>query len=177
MIHGLTTQIFTIFVTLAMLSGCATAEKVFGIRESEKPKPISNPFGDYKVSSQAEVAPMVLRTKKGDRSVEIELPGENQNLSEFVLPVSPAFRDSARSLASGASTQLSDQGNSLIDESYKNHIPTLSDREITQSFKNYSSENDSRIREIEKDLNLTQVEDSSSAQGSSSYLAQIDHIK
>lgn len=177
MIHSLNTQILCIFATLSMLISCTTAEKVFGIHGSEKLKPISNPFGDYKVSSQAEVAPMVLRTKKGDRAVEIELPGESQNLSEFVLPVSPAFRESSRSLASGLAMNSSDSGNSLIDESYKNHTPTLSDREITQSFKNYSSENDSRIREIEKDLNLTPVEDSSSAQGSASYLAQIDHVK
>jgi tetratricopeptide (TPR) repeat protein len=179
-------------VMVLLLSGCASAGKFLGINHTETYKPIANPFGAYKQGSKSDLAhPMILRTKRGDRAVELELPGESHQLSEFVLPVSPAFKDSGRTIASSQSSYSAassnpfgnspedsqSNGNSLMDESYKSRTPSLSDREITQSFKQNFTEEDGKMREIENGLNLVPAEDGASLEGATSYLAQLDHIK
>jgi len=149
---------------LLCLSSCA----MFG-RHDEKVKPIANPFYAYRGGVNGDPSQnIILRTKKGDRSVELELPGDAQSLSDFVLPVSPAFRDTGRSPASEEAS---------IDETYKDRAPGYSDREITQTFPQGLAEDEGKRREIEKGLNLTPSDDSNPTEGSPSYLAATDRIK
>lgn len=152
--------------------GCSTMKSALSIGSSETVNPISNPFYTYKPSDHAEPN-MVLRTKKGDRSVEIEIPAGSQNLSDFVLPVSPAFKDSSRGPASvsGGESALS------IDDSYKARSASPSDHDITRSFSQGNVEDEGRRREIEQSLNLTASDDETPSEGTTSYLAAIDHIK
>lgn len=164
------------------LSGCA----VFGYNDKERVKPIANPFYSYQGKTKGDPGQtMILRTKKGDRSVELEIPGDSERLSEFVLPLSPAFKDSGRFPAShrgnggstGSDDRIESEGTGGLDDSYKNHSTSQSDREITQSFSHGSLEDQSKLREIEKGLNLNASEDDSPAEGNQSYLASLDHIK
>jgi tetratricopeptide (TPR) repeat protein len=144
------------------LAGCAVTMR-------ERQNPISNPFYEYHGGVNGDSGQnIILRTKKGDRSVEVELPGDAQSMSDFVLPVSPAFKDAARAPAA-------EEG--AIDDTYKGHAATLSDREITSNFPHGSAEDDARRQDIEKGLNLLPSDDTNSTEGSPSYLANTDRIK
>jgi tetratricopeptide (TPR) repeat protein len=144
-----------------------------GVNDSERVRPIANPFAEYSTSKDASQT-MILRTKKGDRSVELEIPGDPQHLSDFVLPVSPAFKNMDRNPAAA-----SGDANTSIesDESYKTKTPSFSDREITRSFPQGLAEDENKRREIEQSLNLTQSEDDTLSESTPSYLASVDHIK
>jgi len=154
--------IFILLLTIQ--TGCAA----FGIHSRDKVKPISNPFYNYRQNSAGDPAPsMILRTKKGDRSVELEIPEDPAQMSDFVLPVSPAFKEYNRSLASIEP-----------DGTYQHLSPSMSDREITQSFSKSSSENELKRNEIEKGLNLmASADDTAPSEASSSYLGSLDHVK
>lgn len=155
---------------LLLLSNCSSVRPWLGMSYSDTTKPISNPFGDYRGDQNNANQMMVLRTKKGDRSVELQIPGGMQELTEFVLPVSPAFKDSAESFTGSA-------GPNGIDETYKNHTATLSDREITGTFPHGTLEDEQRRKDIEQGLNLAPNEDESPNNNDSSYLAGLDRIK
>ncbi len=158
---------------LPVFSGCASMQSMLGLNESNTVKPIANPFSDYHAGAKGDPAQaMVLRTKKGDRSVELEIPGDTQLLSDFVLPISPAFKDSNRASAS----QMSG-GVDGVDESYKNRTPSYSDHEITHNFPQGLPEDDGKRREIEQGLSLAPSEDATPSEGAFSYLAALDHIK
>lgn len=167
----LISRIHTILLALLGLSlslSCATIEK-------DRVKPISNPFYSYHPGPKGESPPLVLRSKKGDRSVEIEIPGDTENLSDFVVPVSPAFKDTGNRSPSSVST---DQNSSPVsEESFSNHPATSADHEITRSFSQGSPEDEEKRRSIEQGLNLVQNEDETPTEGSQSYLASMDHIK
>ncbi len=167
-------RLFHYFLLIPLLlSGCASAKHLLGINDHERAHPIANPFYSYRGSASDPAQNMILRTKKGDRSVELEIPGNSAHLSDFVLPVSPAFRDTDRSPASNSIGDDAIQ----IDESYKSRPPTLSDREITHSFSQGSPEIDAKRQNIEKSLNLAPNEDNNVSERSTSYLASVDHIK
>lgn len=143
-----------------MIIGCTTTQ-------SEKNRPIANPFGYYRKSAAEDGnQPVILRSKKGDRSVEVELPSDHERLSEFIIPVSPAFRESSRAPASSAPD---------IDDSYKNRSASPTDHEIVRSFSHGTLEDDSKRTEIEQDLNLAATDED--PQSSTSYLAAVDHVK
>src|SRR5262245_12682469 len=92
-------EIFKIIILIGATVGassCSTMQSVFGggnAGERERQTPINNPFGDFYYGANAGKEPIVLRTKKGDRSVEVELPGSQGAMSDFVVPISPAFQD------------------------------------------------------------------------------------
>ncbi len=153
-----------------LLNGCSA----LGLNSQENNKPISNPFPNYQKGSRDDSSQnMILRTKKGDRSIELEIPGDSQKLSDFVLPLSPTFKDSNRSPASGS--KLEDI--SVEDNSYKNRHTTLSDREITGGFSQGAIEDQGKLRQIEQGLSLGPIEDSTAEPANMSYLASLDHIK
>jgi hypothetical protein len=131
-------------------------------------KNISNPFVTFDKTKVKESQSMVtLRTTKGDRTVEVELPGGIQDLSDFVLPLSPHFSNNpSRSIAS-----VSD---GFLDESYKEHLSGLTDKEIEASVKK-TTPLDMKRKEIESHLNLI-TKDAPNPQ-KSSYLAMLDRIK
>jgi len=152
--------------------GCASARSILALdTENADRRPISNPFGEYYANGGAESSsPIILRTKKGDRSVEVELPGTEGSMTDFVIPVSPAFRDSSRSPASSMEGTISE------DESYRDRSPSLSDREITANMPQNASEDDGARREIETGLGLVPTQEPT-PQHDKSYLAAVDHIK
>ncbi|MFZ9596156.1 MAG: hypothetical protein ACO3A2_08775 [Bdellovibrionia bacterium] len=156
-------------------SGCAGLNTIFGVNPKPLRQPISNPFSQYRPELTSENHQnMILRTKKGDRSVELEIPGDRRNLSEFVLPVSPAFKNSGRGLTSLSGSMMDSP--EMVDESYKNRAPTFSDRDIVNRFPQGAAEDESRIRDIERTLDLVPSEEGASTH-SSSYLGAVDHIK
>jgi len=164
---GLTISMITL--TAAASSGCATMKSVFAVDpNAAKPKPISNPFAGYS-REQHDPQNVVLRTKKGDRAIEVELPASDAGMSDFVIPVSPAFKDQI-------SRDPASVGEPTIDESAKDRSPTLSDHEITKSFPQGLPEDQAKRHEIEQSMGLVPLEDSA-PQASKSYLASVDHIK
>jgi tetratricopeptide (TPR) repeat protein len=154
------------------LGSCSSVKSMFAMDPPPATSgPIQNPFGElYPASGAKEKDNIVLRTKKGDRAVEIELPGGDQSMTDFVVPVSPAFRDGGRGLASVPGAM------SAPDDSYKQVKPTAVDREITGTFPQVHREDENKQREIEQGLGVVAAEDQQ-PEADSSYLAAVDHIK
>lgn len=151
------------------LGSCASAKKFFGTEQpTTDHKPINNPFGDFYSNQGPESRqPMILRSKKGDRSIEVELPKSEQNISDLVIPISPSFKENDRTPASDPS---------LVDESLHDHAPTAADREITSRLNRTSGAISDQRRDVEGSMGLKAPEDSAPDQDKS-YLAQIDHVK
>ncbi len=163
-------SILLIYISLDLV-GCSSARILFGMKNPDRVMPIANPFYTYRGSDSGQT--IILRTKKGDRSVELEIPGDKEHLSDFSIPVSPSFHESNRTIASQNSEIDS---NLAVDESLKNKNFSLSDQEITRSFSQSSSEITQQRNDIEKNLNLIPPEESTNSE-KSSYLAKLDHIK
>lgn len=141
----------------------------FGVNPPvDRNRPITNPFGFYNPLLAATNQSMVLRTKKGDRSIEIEIPRASQDITDFSIPVSPHFKDSSRSIAS--------VGEGDFDDSGKERAPTMTDREITSSFPQGMPEDEAKRNEIERGLGLI-PSDSGVVEQSKSYLASLDIVK
>lgn len=160
--------------TVATVAGCSTAKSILAIENKDTgSKPISNPFGDYYLHAKNEPQPnIILRTKKGDRSVEVELPGAGNENTDFTIPVSPHFKeDRGRSPASEGSGS-----SGALDEAYKDQIPTPTDREITANMPAGTKEDESRRREIETGLGLVPSDDNA-PERDKSYLGAVDHVK
>lgn len=141
---------------------------VFAVDKPEgREPPIQNPFDEASLEkSQSEN--IILRTRKGDRSVEIELPGGTADMTDFVVPVSPAFKDSAsRSPASN---------DGMIDERYNSRRSGISDREITGTLSSGAGVDYGARQEIETGLGVMAAEDQT-PERDQSYLAALDHIK
>lgn len=154
--------------------GCSTVSSLFTTTEAER-KPIASPFADYRSNAKDPAQAMVLRTKKGDRAVEIELPGDAQHMSDFVIPVSPAFKNMDRKIASSGSGM--EESDLTTENAYKNRTPTLSDREIIRDFPQGSPDDEAQRVDIEQTLDLTQSADDMITESTPSYLASLDHIK
>ena len=88
--------VLTVGGTAALLaSGCSTLRSVFALDGKQKNQgPIHNPFDAYYPTASHEN--IILRTKKGDRSIEVELPNGSGQMSDFVVPMSPAFQEPSR---------------------------------------------------------------------------------
>jgi tetratricopeptide (TPR) repeat protein len=153
----------------AGLSSCSTLRGMMGSDgTAERQAPINNPFGDYYYGPNANKESVILRTKKGDRSVEVELPGSTGAMTDFVVPVSPAFQDGGRPAMSA--------DGATIDEKYMERHPSISDREITSHFNQAGAGNEAGRREVETGLGVMPAEDET-PQHDRSYLAGIDHVK
>lgn len=160
-----TAIIAAVTVLAAGNTGCSTFRSVFALdTNSGRQPPIQNPFGNEYVHNQGREN-IVLRTKKGDRSIEVELPGDTANMTDFVVPTSPGFKDEGRSPASGE-----------FGSEYKDRTPTMTDREITHNFPQALPEDLDARREVEEGLGVVQSEDSVPARDKS-YLAALDHVK
>jgi tetratricopeptide (TPR) repeat protein len=156
----------------ALLSGCASMRNFFAVSNPDQPSgPIHNPFGDFYAGKNDPSQNVVLRTKKGDRSVEVELPAGTAQMTDLTIPVSPAFRDGARGPASGSGT-----AGGYDDAPYTPKTPTIADREITRAFPQASNENEATRREVEQGLGLMPSEDST-PEATESYLGALDHVK
>src|SRR4051812_45043543 len=87
---------------LCLLPACSTGKSIFAVDQpTSRQVPIQNPFLGYNGNGgSGSKENIILRTKKGDRSVEVELPGGTADMTDFVIPVSPAFNEHGRSPAS-----------------------------------------------------------------------------
>lgn len=193
-LHGIGTRVLqlawtagaaaTFAWTVLALSGCATMRQIFAVDPTGgKPKPISRPFDDYYGADKEPQQNIVLRTKKGDRSVEVELPGSQAAMSDFQLPMSPAFRDGGAAGGRGPASVGSPEdvvGSSEADipyeENRKLRAPSSVDHEITKTFPQGLPEDEVRRRELEQSLSLVPEEDGI-PRGESSYLAGLDQVK
>jgi hypothetical protein len=162
--------------TLATLlfPSCSSVKSVLAVDPTPaKQGPILNPFEGYGVNgpeTKGTSQNIVLRTKKGERSIEVELPASQGALSDFTIPVSPAFRDqAARSPASGL-------GEGFMDERYRERTPSLSDREIASTLPRATAEDEGQRREIETGLGLSESQEGV-PDTDRSYLAAMDHVK
>lgn len=170
----------TICLAILSLNGCAGGRGFLGA-DDDRRLPISNPFGNYYATAKADPNQKVtLRTSKGDRAVEVDLPSGQASLSEFVLPVSPAFKDTSTTSGRDLASIDNGEGESnpgLTDESYRARTQSNSDREILNTLPHTRPEDENSQREIENGLGLSPSEDNAGAEGSQSYLATVDHIK
>lgn len=148
------------------MNGCSSTRSIFGLESPEAPAPISNPFLTYSKDAKGDNSQnMVLRTKKWDRQIEIEIPDDSRSIGEFSVPIT--------------SGESSDGGNNsnIDDLQYKDHVPTISDREISRDMTATSPDDEQRQRDIESGLYLKPSADPLTQSKSVSYLARIDHIK
>lgn len=157
-------------IILMTSTGCGTVKKIFAVDDKpERMPPIHNPFAGYEPEGKNKPESIVLRTKKGDRSVEVELPGKNSDMTDFVVPVSPAFRDQkSQRYTYGAN-----------DDDMDRPMPKAgaTDREIARSLPSGAlSENEGQRREIETGLGLMPTEDAVPDEDKS-YLGSMDQIK
>lgn len=105
---------------------------------------ISNPFLNAQTRSPNTLGQaLILRTKKGDGTVEMEIPQGHEGVSDFVIPISQEAQIQNREPAS-ASDEADDE----------TQAPGISDLEITRSFPRGTNETEGRRREIEKQLGL-----------------------
>lgn len=162
--------LLTLMAVELPLTGCSTARSFFAVKDpNEANGPIRNPFGDYDPGKGDATQNLVLRTRKGDRAVEVELPAGSAQMTDLVIPVAPAFNEtsSGRSPAS-----VVDDGT----DTYQAQAPTMADREITRAFPQASAENEATRRDIEQGLGLVPTQDST-PEAAQSYLGAIDHLK
>ena len=133
----------------------------------DRSKLIANPFGDlYQSPSFEQSAPVVVRSKKGDRAVEVEIPARNSEVSEWVVPVSPQGRSAASGEAE-ARTQTNDYGT---------RRPSSVDREIQRNMPASPAEDVAARRDLESEMGLQAVEEDL-PRGDRSYLGALDRVK
>ena len=131
--------------------------------KNESNRPISNPFGDFSKNESDRYQGVTLRSRRGDQTVEVQLPGNDNNITNFEVPLSPG-------LLRGKT------GNSRnFDESYSANKAGITDREITGSFPQGNPDDNYRRAQIEQGLGLTPSE--GKINHNSSYLAQVDKVK
>lgn len=161
---------------VAAASGCSTMGAAFGTNNStERAKPISNPFAEvYGGPKDASNQIITLRTKKGDRSVEVEFPGSGENVTDFVIPVSPAFANDGA--GGGRAPASADPNSPNLDETYKDKAPTATDRELTARLPQGLPEDAAQRGEIERGLGLVASEELT-PMAAKSYLAAVDKVK
>ena len=156
-----------VLATLALISACGTVKSIFVPENASQQAggPINNPFGEYSAAQNAKDSSnnIILRTKKGDRSVEVELPKSSQDMTDFAIPISPAFKDTAERPAD-------------TDAPYAQKRPGMADREIASTFPHNQPQDESKRRDVEKGLGLMPSDDETPDQDRS-YLAGIDHSK
>jgi tetratricopeptide (TPR) repeat protein len=161
-------------VAATNVAGCAAMRPIFAINNSQQRGdvgPIGNPFGPAGVGKEESSQAIILRTKKGDRSVEVELPKTNQEMTDFVIPISPAFRDVGFGSRAPASS-----GMAGLDETYKERAQGMTDREILASLPQGVPEDLAHRAEIEQGLGLVPT-DEQGPTNDHSYLASLDRIK
>jgi len=148
------------------VSGCATTKSVLGVSSGVDPdnRPITNPFGGF--SSQQKSAPeqtYTLRTRKGDRTVELEVPVDS-SAADISMPLSANLKNDQYPLQPGE-----------LDRRYEGMKPSRGDREIATTFPNGTPDEDYRRHEIEKGLGLEPSDEPPNMD--ESYLSKVDVAK
>jgi hypothetical protein len=153
--HGWKQNILITAWALAQTS-CA----VFGGATQEPSRPIENPFGDL-YSMADPTKGLIVRTKRGENSVEVEMPGNPADRTDLIMPLNPSY--------TGQNTMAP-----LPD--YAQTRPSMTDREIASLFPKGSVEDQAKRSDVEKQLGLMESGEAVPHQDTS-YLARIDYVK
>ncbi len=125
--------------------------------------PIDNPFGNFYEESNKSNQGVILRSRKGAQTVEVELPKEGHDRTNFVIPMTAgSFQPPANQTASA--------------QNYSHYRSGLSDREIAGTFPKGSPEQVQKRSEMERDLGLIPSQNDSPT-NDQSYLGSIDQVK
>lgn len=172
-------------VSLALMlcsSACATFRSIFGSsEESPSNKPIADPFGAGGAGA-SKYQGIVLRGKNPDgQTMEVELPGSDQAISDFVVPVQGSGQWNGSTQPRGGRAPASyhtgtPSDPAQLDDSYRGQESGFSDREITGKLPNANPENEWKRREIEMGLGVVPSDEDAPSQDQS-YLAAIDYVK
>lgn len=148
------------------LVGCAGVKTFMALDEKDdRGKPIQNPFGVLYPAAGGETGgPVVVRSKKGDRALEVEIPARNSEISEWVVPVGDP-----------AQAGVADAGPKPARD-YADRKPSSLDRDIQRRMPQLASEDVAARREIEAEMGLQPVEEDL-PRGDKSYLGALDRIK
>lgn len=160
--------VFQISLSVALALGTPACANFFAAQhETEASKPISDPFGDFYSAEKEKNENMILRSKQGDRSFEVEIPKQDQSVTDFVVPLSPEFINEGKAVAAS---------NGNIDGTYSATHPGMTDREIASTFPQGSSDLMKDQNAIESELGLAPSEKDRPSQDSS-YLGSLDRVK
>ncbi len=132
-------------------------------------KPIADPFGDYRGSPGEAGQAVTLRSKQGDRTLEVEIPASGHELGQVQFPMLTQSGSGSRGIASIG-------GTSPLAARDPKGGPSFSDREIVKAFPTLGAEEDEKRRQIEGDLGL-KAADSDESDSDRSYLASIAIVK
>ena len=148
---------------LVSSSGCTTMKTVLAVDPpAAEQEPIYSPFQGYTQDTGSSHDPYVVRSRKGDRSVEVQFPSTYGEASDFTVPVSPNFKD-------GDSHSKGYE--------YGARAPTSTDHEITSGLSQLGSpEEQARRSDIEQNLGVVESEGRNPA-ADRSYLAGLDVVK
>ena len=145
---------------LSLLALTQSSCALFGGASQEPSKPIENPFGDlYSMSDPTRG--LIVRTKRGDNSVEVEMPGNPSDRTDLIMPLNPNF---------GAGSMAP------LPNDYAQTRPSMMDREIASQFPRGQAEDQARRQDIEKTLGVMESQEAVPQQ-ETSYLARIDYVK
>lgn len=158
-------KLYLVLLILSMGTACSSAKKFFAVGDAEQEVlPIEDPFG-YNGAAYHPKEAMTWRAKKGDQSVELEIPG-NPN-TDIEMPLTQTM------------TEWEGQGGNRsgdFDYRYENQKATVGDREIASTFNsNVNPEEEAARREIEGTLGLRETDELPNVD--QSYLAKTDVIK
>lgn len=144
---------------VVVIGGCAGKSG-----QSDRVRPIDNPFSESGwTSGESASKSITLRTKRGDESVEVEIP--NQYDSDLTVPMGG---DRAPASESGLKAG--------VDYSYSALKPTMADHEIATTFNSTGNfEDEKRKREIEQSLGLQESDELPKLD--ESYLGRLDVVK
>ncbi len=157
-----------------------------GVKSTDTSVPINNPFGKTFNPAAQIKDPLILRSRQGDRSWELEIPQNRRQPGDFAIPFAPAQAQgqppkpstfsSSLSQSDGASGNSTD-GSAAEGTSYQGAQPGVSDREIVQELGRGSESLNMRRAAVEQELDLVTSDDSDPRVGQKSYLGDLDHIK
>jgi tetratricopeptide (TPR) repeat protein len=144
-----------------LLTHCSSLKGALAIQAQADPRPIANPFDPIKTKEEGERKKWVIRSKRPDASLEIEVPDGDRNLAGVSFPLEARERQASQ------------------EPLHRDVEPerTISDREITSRFPSPLLGKESRILEIEQALGVKPTDDQLFNEKESSYLASLDKIK
>jgi tetratricopeptide (TPR) repeat protein len=167
-------KFFSLVIAFSLISGCSTTHTDNNLPDANAP--IENPFGtganamwngNGKSNDDQGSQNITLRTRRGDQSVEVELPQKYDD--NLVVPMGQLYSKSAPTVGGAVD-------NNGIDYQYKDHKATTADREIASTFgANNNPEQENEKREIESQLGLQQSDELPNMD--QSYLSKMDVVK
>ncbi len=157
MLASFTKFYLAVFAIMA-IGGCASTNSA----STEDSKLIDNPFAESRWKDSESNNNITFRTRRGDQSVEVELP--NRYGSDLEVPMNPKFTSAG-----------SERNVNGVDYTYLDQKPTVADREIASTFGSGSIADEKRKREIEQSLGLQESDELPNMD--QSYLAKIDVVK